>query len=253
MGWNGGNTLGMTPQSRPIPVLLTRPAAQGDRFAADLRARFGAVVELVASPLMEPDLLTPDWPDGAYSCLILTSETGVEAAVRLRDLGRALPERAICVGDRTAAVARAAGFDARSAQGDAEALIALILASDDLGPFLHLRGKDARGDIAPRLAAKGRPAAAAVVYDQRAVPLTEPARALLEGDRAVVVPLFSPRSADLLLAQGPFAAPLLVAALSPAVATRAEALVPQRIVVANRPDAGAMMEAIAALIPDPRA
>lgn len=253
MGWNGGNTLGMTPQSRPIPVLLTRPAAQGDRFAADLRARFGAAVEPVSSPLMEPDLLSPDWPEGPYSCLILTSETGVEAAARLRDLGRVLPVRAICVGDRTAAVARAAGFEAQSAQGDAEALIARILAGDDPGPFLHLRGKDARGDIAPRLAAKGRPAMAAVVYDQRAVPLTEPARRLLAGERAVVVPLFSPRSADLLLAQGPFVAPLRIAVLSPAVAARAEALAPERMVVADRPDAAAMMEAVATLIPDPRA
>ena len=253
MGSNGGNTLGMTPQSRPIPVLLTRPAAQGDRFAADLRARFGNAVDPVASPLMAPELLCPDWPEGDYSCLILTSETGVEGAVRLRDLGRVLPGRAICVGDRTAAVARAVGFDAQSAQGDAEALIALILAGDDPGPFLHLRGKDARGDIAPRLAAKGRSAVAAVVYDQRAVPLTDRARGLLGGTSAVIVPLFSPRSADLLAAQGPFASPLLVAALSPAVAARAEALVPQRMVVAARPDAGAMVEAIAALIPDPRA
>lgn len=253
MGWNGGNTLGMTSQSRPIPVLLTRPAAQGDRFAADLRARFGAVVEPVASPLMKRELLAPDWPEGDYSCLILTSETGVEGAVHLRAAGRVLPVRAICVGDRTAAVARAAGFDAHSAQGDAESLIALILAGDDAGPFLHLRGKDARGDIAPRLAAKGRSAVAAVVYDQRAVPLTNEARRLLAGDRAVVVPLFSPRSADLLLAQGPFAAPLRVAALSPAVAARAEGLCPERMVVAERPDGVAMMDAVASLIADPRA
>lgn len=253
MGWNGGNTLGMTPQSRPLPVLLTRPAAQADRFAADLRARFGGAVEPVASPLMEPEFLLPDWPDGDYSCLILTSETGVEAAVRLREAGRTLPRRAICVGDRTAAVARAAGFDAQSAQGDAEAVIALILGNDDPGPFLHLRGKDARGDIAPRLAAKGRPAVAAVVYDQRAAPLSSEARRLLAGERPVLVPLFSPRSADLLVAQGPFSAPLLVVALSPAVASRAEALGARRVLVAERPDGAAMMEVIATLIRDPRA
>jgi uroporphyrinogen-III synthase len=92
-----------------------------------------------------------------------------------------------------------------------------------------------------------------VVYDQRAVPLTNEARRLLAGDRAVVVPLFSPRSADLLLAQGPFAAPLRVAALSPAVAARAEGLCPERMVVAERPDGVAMMDAVASLIADPRA
>jgi uroporphyrinogen-III synthase len=234
-------------------MLLTRPAAQGDRFAADLLARFGTAVEPVTSPLMVPELLAPDWPEDTYSCLILTSEAGVEGAVRLREAGRTLPVRAICVGDRTAAVARGSGFDAQSAQGDAEALIALILAGDEVGPFLHLRGKDARGDIAPRLSAKGRPTVAAVVYDQRAVPLTDAARRLLAGDRAVVVPLFSPRSVDLLVAQGPFTAPLRVAALSPAVAARAVGLGPERMVVAERPDAAAMMDAVASLIPDPHA
>lgn len=253
MGSDGGNTLVMAPQSRPLPVLLTRPSDRGDRFAADLAARFGDAVVPVSSPMMAPVFLAPDWPDAPYSSLILTSETGVEAAALLRDAGRALPARAICVGDRTAQAAEAAGFAAASAQGDAEALIAMVLEGADDGPFLHLRGRDARGDIAPRLTAKGRPAHAAVVYAQDPLPLTDRARALLAGDAPVVVPLFSPRSADLLAAQGPFTAPLLVAAISPAAAARASALRPDRLETALRPDAAAMMEALALLIHHPRA
>lgn len=240
----------MAPQHRALSVLLTRPAAQADRFAAELVKRFGTRLHPCISPLMVPEFFSPEWPDEPYSTLILTSETGAEAAARLRDLGHVLPEKAICVGDRTAEIARGLGFDARSAKGDAEALIAVILGSDDRGPFLHLRGREARGDIAPRLAAKGRPAHSAIVYAQVAQPLTAEAQDLLAGHDPVIIPLFSPRSAAILADFGPFAAPLLLAALSPAVAEKAAALAPARLVVADRPDAAGMLTAIDVLIAD---
>lgn len=252
MGSNGGNTLGMTPQSRPVAVLVTRPAGQGDRFSAALQDRFGTDIRTVLSPLLAPAFLTPEWPDGPYSCLILTSETGVEAAVRLRQT-RALPDRAICVGDRTAHVARVHGFDTLSAQGDAEALVSLVLAGSDAGPFLHLRGREARGDIAPRLSAKGKPTRAVVVYEQNPLPLGSEARAVLDGQDSVIVPLFSPRTAEIFAAQGPFAAPLRIAAISAATAERVTALRPEAVAIAERPDAPAMLDAIATLIPAPRA
>jgi uroporphyrinogen-III synthase len=241
----------MAPQHHALSILLTRPADQAARFAQDLAARFGNRLRPAVSPLMVPRFLAPDWPDAAYAALILTSETGAEAAARLRAQGRALPDRAICVGDRTAQAARAAGFSATSAQGDAEALLAHILASGDPGPFLHLRGRDARGDIAPRLSAQGCPAHAAIVYAQEAQPLTDAARHILAGHDPVVVPLFSPRTAALLAERGPFAAPLLVAAISPAAAVRAEALAPARLVTADRPDAAAMLDAVEWLISHP--
>lgn len=241
----------MAPQHHAPTVLLTRPAAQAERFAEEMAARFGGRLSSLISPLMSPEFLCPEWPDADYATVILTSETGVEAAVRLRNLGRALPKRAICVGDRTAAAARVAGFDAISAQGDAEALITLILQADDPGPFLHLRGRDARRDIAPRLAAKGRLAHAAIVYQQEAQPLGVPARELLAGKDPVIIPLFSPRSAALLADFGPFSAPLLLAAISPAAAKTAMILAPERLEVAATPDSAGMLDAVAKFIPDP--
>lgn len=245
----------MTPQSRAIPVLLTRPAAQADRFAAEMAERFGAALRPVASPLMAPVFLQPDLPVEPCAAVILTSETGVEAALRLRRAGAALPDRALCVGDRTAAAARAAGFDAISAAGDAEALIALILGDGKTrgadAPLVHLRGREARGDIAPRLTAAGVPTRSAIVYAQEEVALSEEARALLDGGAPVLMPIFSPRSAQLLAGQGPFAAPLWIASMSPAVARAAMGLTPERHVTAARPESGAMLDAIGALIADP--
>ena len=243
----------MAPQSRPIPLLLTRPAAQGDRLAADLAAYLPGALQPIPTPLMEPVFIAPRIPALNWSSVILTSETGVEAAVRLREAGQDLPRAAWCVGDRTARVAQDAGFTATSARGDAEALIALILASNDTGPLLHLKGRDARGDIAPRLVAQGRPTHATVVYAQEARPLTNVAKMVLDGSDPVVIPLFSPRSAALFAAQGPFAAPLWIAAISPATARVAENLSPQRLCIAERPDSPAMLSALRTVIDTPAA
>lgn len=238
----------MTSQHQPLPVLLTRPLAQSARFADWLQRRFGADVSVIISPIMRLEFLEPVLPEGDFRILILTSETGVEAAIRLRNAGKPIPQAALCVGDHTAAIARAAGFAADSAHGDAEALIAMVLAGDVQGPFLHLRGHEARGDIAPRLSAKGHQAAAVIVYEQIEEPLSGDAVALLGGSGPVIVPVFSPRSATLLAEQGPFAAPLWVVAISRAAAKAAAGLGAQRIVTADRPDGVAMLDAIATVI-----
>lgn len=243
----------MARQSRPAvppPFLLTRPAARGDRFADELRTRFGPAVRIVLSPLLMPDYLSPALPEDVAG-VIFTSETGVTALGRLRP-ARGLP--AWCVGDRTAQAARLAGYQARSAAGDAAALVAAILAEAHPGPLLHARGEDSRGAVAERLTAAGTPTAEALVYVQRPVPLTDEARRLLSGLDPVVVPLFSPRTAALLgaaVADMRGTAPLWVVALSPAVAEAAAPLAPARQAVAPNPDAFALLDAVEGLIAAP--
>lgn len=239
----------MTPQSRALATLLTRPTAQSDRFAAALIARFGDRLAVTTSPLIAPEFLRPPIPERAYTALILTSETGATSATGFSGL----PRRAYCVGDRTAETARSLGFTAVSANGDATALIALIRASGEAGPLLHLRGQDARGDIAATLTAASVPTDQAITYDQRPQALSPAARALLNGSAPVLVPLFSPRSATLLAGQGPFRAPLWVAALSPAVAAAAAPLSPARQVISDTPNVGALLTAISTFIDVPNA
>jgi uroporphyrinogen-III synthase len=224
-------------------LLLTRPAAASARTRAAVElARPGVVV--VESPVMEiarVPFAVGEIPGG----VILTSENGAEVAA-----GLGLPEGTVawCVGDRTAEVARAAGLRDISADGDAEALLRLILSAPEAGPLLHLRGEHARGDIVPRLRAAGRAARDAVVYRQVELPLTAGARAALGGSAPVVVPLYSPRSAAILARQGPFAAPLRVVAMSGAVARAATALGPESIVQIDNPDGRAMLSAILGLL-----
>ena len=102
-------------------------------------------------------------------------------------------------------------------------------------------------DVA-RLQAAGLRATGAVIYDQRPCPLTDAARSLLDGQGPVLVPLFSPRTAALFAETAPHRAALWVAALSPAVASALGNLPVARLATASRPDAAAMLAAIAALI-----
>lgn len=242
----------MARQSRLPPFLLTRPAAQGDRFASALRARFGAEIEIIDSPLLAPEFLTPVLPARRFQALIFTSQTGVEAYRRIA-ADPALPEvlQAWCVGDRTAQAARDAGLEPLSAQGDAAALVQAITSARPPGPLLHLRGQEVRGDLASSLESAGIETYSAIVYTQAPQPLTAPAMAALQADVALLVPLFSPRTAALFAAatrQIDLRARLWLASLSPAVATAAGDLPCAGHVIAARPDAAAMIASLAGLI-----
>jgi uroporphyrinogen-III synthase len=173
--------------------------------------------------------------------VVFTSETAVRAAVRLIPL--AARGQAHCVGPRTAAVARRAGFAAQAHGGDGAALTAALAHPGP--PLIHLRGKDSRGDIAARLTQAGRDAAEVVVYRQEARPLPPRADAAMAGPGPVLVALFSPRSARLFVEAVPIPSDAVtIAALSPAVAAELGPSVCVRI--ASRPDGTAMAGLIAA-------
>ncbi len=150
------------------------------------------------------------------------------------------------MGDRTAEAARVAGMRAVSAEGSADELVTLIRAEAPEGRLLFAHGAETRGRVAERLREAGFEVESVVLYDQAPQPLSADARALLASDRPVIAPLFSPRSAALLAAQAKDAvAPLILVALSEAVAVAWTGAPPARLVVAERPDAAAILDAIA--------
>ncbi len=215
----------------PVPaVLLTRPEAASRRFAARLTG-----LDVVIAPLMR--IVPVDHDSAAVTgakALIFTSENAVPAA------GAGAGRRAICVGPRTADVARAAGFDVTEGPGDAAGLMPSLIG---LGPeWLHPHGRHVAAEL---------PVPGIVVYDQQPLPLSYPARALLAGDRPVILPLFSPRSARFTATETRnAAAPLWIAAISAAADAAwdaAQGKPPARRVVAERPEADAMARAIATL------
>ncbi len=220
--------------------LLTRPLAQSQRFAQGLPGR------VVISPLMQPEFLTPQIPLRKWQAVVFSSETGVEAGGRLRDLGTRLPDRAFCIGERTTMAAQAAGWDAHSAQGDVQALAALILAQTIEGPILILRPEDIAGNLEQTLISAGIETISAVVYRQKPLSLTAEAVKLLHGQTPVVVPLFSPRSARIFAQECrriALNAPLYIAAMSAAVVAQLDIQV-QGVRVATAPNSTAMRLAV---------
>lgn len=227
-----------------MPVfLLTRPEDAARGFARQMAQALGPVQVMIAP------LTGIEWADIApdlhgIQALVFTSRNGVLAYQRL-NLPTGLP--AYCVGAATARAAGQAGLQPISADGDASALIALITATGKPGPLLHIRGAETRGDVAERLNRAGIDTKEATLYRQVTLPLPQQARALLQGNTPVVVPLFSPRSAVRFAAYAPFDAPLFLAAISPAVADKLHGLGARALVTAQTPDAAAMLQAVSGL------
>ena len=238
----------MARQSEPqIPVLVTRPKAAGEAFAVALTARFGPRVRPVLSPLIAPRLLTPPIPDQDYAAVVFTSAQAVEGA---RRLGVPLPSRAWCVGRKTAQIATAAGFDARSTDGDAETLAKAILADPPNGRLLYLRGVDTRGNLLEILESFGIKTDVAIVYTQDPCRITFEALSLLRSADPVLIPLFSPRTTALFRAELPpdSSAKLHIAAMSGAVAEALGDLPRAALTIARQPDAPRMLDAVESLL-----
>jgi uroporphyrinogen-III synthase len=234
----------------PAPaVLVTRPEPQASGFSAALQARLGDVA-IVSSPMMEIARSAEAFPDlpEALAGVVLTSTSALSVltgAERARLTGR----DAWCVGPRTAEAAGKAGLRVVAVTPDAEALVAALRATPPRGPLLHLCGRHVVAPLGAILAPAGIELRAAVVYEQPDQPLNDTAQRLLAGAAPVMLPLFSPRSARLLgqelATRGP-AAPLFIAAISPATAAAWRAAAPALPVVclevAARPDGAAMLD-----------
>lgn len=207
-------------------------------------ARFGAGFDIVESPLLAARFLRPALPETKVHAVVFTSETGVEG---FRRLSADIDIPAWCVGAQTAAAAAAAGFCAQDGGGDARTMVDRIVEANAAGPVLVVRGEDQAIDVAKLLTSAGIEAVEATVYAQDLGALTDPARDLLANDGAVVIPLFSARTAahfSTFPEVQTRRCPIWVAALSEAVAHAVAPARPEHTVVAARPDADALIAAV---------
>lgn len=218
-----------------VSILLTRPL----EASRDLQARLqgdGITAPIVISPVLRIAPCDAEIPD-AMRGAIFTSKNGVAAVP-----GRELP--AWCVGTATAEAAKAKGWQAIAAEGEAESLLRRIMADAPEGPLVHFRGEHMRVDVAARLREMGIAAEDRVAYRQEAEPLSAEALELLGREKPVILPLFSPRSAAQVVEAGPFRAPLWIVAISEAVTREAAPLAAKALVVTEVPDGEMMIAAI---------
>lgn len=214
-------------------VAVTRPLPQGTQTASRLVTRGYAVV---SAPLLVPEDVG-DWGSPAgIGALAITSRTSAMQLANHPEF-HAIPT--FCVGAASTSDAKKSGAtSAESADGDVDALLALLKARAK-APVVHLSGADQKGDLVERLMADGIEAERRIVYKMA------PATALPPVDGPLhATLLYSPRTARLykrLATVAPWReAPCVV--MSEAVANQ----VPEGVVsiVSERPDEAALFDAL---------
>ncbi|MFW8593783.1 uroporphyrinogen-III synthase [Cribrihabitans neustonicus] len=219
---------------------MTRPLEAAQRFVASLPGAALDGLEVIYAPLISIEPVARPLELGPAQAVIFTSANGVAAASR--ETSRRLP--AYCVGTRTTRVAAAEGWQAVCAGATAEQLVANLIRNKPSGPLLHLRGSHARGEVAQRLNAAGNECREQVVYHQELKPLNDRALEALAARDGVIVPLFSPRTAQQFAVFCAKAPNLHLIALSEAVAVPLKGLNCKTLRVCTSPDAMAMAQAV---------
>lgn len=198
-------------------LLITRPAAAADAFAQRVRARFGAALDIIVSPILTISYRPLALDLGRYPTLIFTSAHAVRALATVtqhRDV------TCYAVGGATREAALAEGFDAKDGGGTAALLAQRILRDTPQTPCLYLRGAHVACDLAKTLSSAGIDTQETVIYDQQEAALNPAAQQLLSSDRSVMLPLFSARSAALFFDRYAATGPLDVVAMSAAIAAQ---------------------------------
>lgn len=178
-------------------LLVTRPDEDASALMRLLEAMGHCAV---AAPLLAiHPLADVVLPQGDWQALLVTSANGVRALAQHADVARLKTIPVCAVGEASAAAARAAGFArVRAAEGDVEALTALVVRelSPAGGPLLHVAGSVVAGDLKGALEGHGFRVARVVLYEARvAERLPEAARTAIEAGELDGVLLYSPRTA----------------------------------------------------------
>lgn len=231
----------------PPLILITRPREGAEAFAADLEEELGPDAQICIAPLLRIEFL-PDLPDLApYRTLIFTSAHAVESFAKVtsrRDFA------CHAVGAATGKIAADHGFSPIVGPGTGKELAQQIRNASADAPCLYLRGDHIAFDMAKHLNAAGTETHEAVVYRQVPCALSQEALTRIDMSDPILAPVFSPRSAQLLLDALPKGASLHVAAISDAVAGAVPRERTAQIRVAARPDKAAMLACVAKLWSD---
>jgi uroporphyrinogen-III synthase len=195
-------------------LLVTRPEPDGERTAAELRARGH---EVLLAPLLRIEPLgDAELGTGPWAGILLTSANGARAIAAHRRRGELTSIPVLAVGAASADAARLAGFtQVESAEGDGADLVrrAAKRFSGRREPLLYLAGEDRARDMAADLAAHGLAVQTVVIYRARKeAGFPAAVRAALQAGEVDGVVHFSRRSVESYL---DCAAPLLSAALQP--------------------------------------
>jgi uroporphyrinogen-III synthase len=239
-----------------MAVLVTRPHPDDEATAAALRAKG---FEVLRAPMLrfEPVAFQNDL-DANYGAVIVTSANALRGIEPYLAGSRLLKLPLFAVGQRTAAAARAAGFDrVIVADGDAAGLRDTVLASararelKKTSTLLYLAGADLARDLAGELGERGFNVVTQTTYRMIPVPgLPNDACDAFAASRIEAVLHYSRRSARAFLEAARTAGVEISAlavpqcCLSDAVASIVREAGASQVMVARSPDENALFEAL---------
>lgn len=217
--------------TRPT-LLLTRP----ERDAVEFARYFPDIADrIVISPTTTIEFMPIRAELSRFESFIFTSVNGVRAVEGLAGFAK---KTAFCVGNRTAKEAGLLGLQPKSANGSVEELVKMIADLRPKGELLHLHGCEHKGKIVERLNELGIKANGEIAYVQKQMTLNQEALSCLSGKSPIVIPLFSPRSAERLSEQIKRCnAPIYLVAISENAAKAWTGQSPVKFTVAKHPDA----------------
>lgn len=217
---------------------MTRPRAQSIGFVDALPGGLAERLAPIISPLIEIAPLDAAVSVEPHDAVIFTSTNGVDCA------SPGQGQTAYCVGPATTQAALQKGWYARQCGETSAELVAYLKKLHPETRIWHLAGVHTRGSVAQKLCDSGINVSHIPLYDQATPPLTVEALNVLKAEKPVILPLFSPRTATQFARQAPAATGVHAISISEAVAENIARMQMETQVIAGRPNAGSMVEAI---------
>ena len=226
-------------QDRKPKIILTRPEPGLTKFSGQLAQKIPSA-SVYCEALQSIDFVPNQVNLERYNGFVFTSSNGVRAAKRW-----GLPPRTgFGVGHVTTQLARSYCDPVHDGGSDVEALLALILSMKPAGPLLHIRGQASVGNLATRLSEHGIETHDAIGYEQNLCVPSNALMQLLQGGKPMILPLFSPKSAEILKKLSSDREHWHVIAMSQAVAEIFDAKDVKTLEIAPQPNGAAMVGSV---------
>lgn len=226
-------------QDHEPKIILTRPEPGLTKFSGQLAQEIPSA-SVYCEALQEIDFTPYNGDLTRYNGFIFTSSNGVRAAKRWE-----LPRRSgFGVGHVTTQLARSFCDPVYDGGSDVEALIDLIKSMMPNGPLLHIRGRSSIGNLATRLSEYGITTHEAIGYTQNVRIPSDGLIQFLQGGKPTILPLFSPKSAEILKKLSANREHWHVIAMSKTVAEIFDAKDVLKLEVAREPNGAAMLDCV---------
>lgn len=226
-------------KSDPL-IILTRPIDGSHDFATLLRSALPEL-QIAIHPLQDIAFAhRPNVDLDHFDGYLFTSRNGVIAGSRWT----IPPRHCFVVGAKTADAARAAGHSVVGISQTVQDLIATLPDNVVQGKYAYFHGRHITMDVAKSLQKTGINITPFIAYEQNAAPLSQAALNDLSRENPLILPLFSTRSAELLLRSNTPRRNWHIVAISQKVAALFNKEEVKMIDVARWPDGPSMKTAV---------